>query len=68
MASRRRDYLSELEQLVLLAVLHLGDEAYGARIRKTLAEGVGRSVSIATIYVSLGRLEERGLVRSWMSA
>lgn len=64
---RKRDYLSEFEQLVMLAVLQLGDDAYGATIRQVLAGDARRKVSIATIYVALGRLEERGLVRSWMS-
>ncbi len=63
----KRDYLSEFEQLVMLAVLQLGDDAYGAGIRQVLDETAARTVSIATIYVALGRLEERGLVRSWMS-
>lgn len=63
----KRDYLSELEQLAMLAVVQLGDDAYGARIRAILDDAAHRSVSIATIYVALGRLEERGLVRSWMS-
>lgn len=62
-----RSYLSEFEQLVMLAVLQLGGDAYGAGIRQVLDESADRSVSIATIYVALGRLEERGLVRSWMS-
>lgn len=63
-----RDYLSEFEQLVMLAVLQLGDEAYGTRLRKVLATSARRNVSIATIYVALGRLERRGLVRSGHSA
>ena len=62
-----RSYLSEFEQLAMLAVLRLGDEAYGAMIRRVLEEDADRPVSIATIYVALGRLEKRGLVRSWMS-
>ena len=63
----KRSYLKEFEQLVLLSVLRLGSEAYGGKIREDLEETAGRSVSVATIYVALSRLEQRGLVRSWMS-
>ena len=62
-----RAYLREFEQLVLLSVLRLGDEAHGGRIRRDLEETAGRSVSVATIYVALSRMERRGFVRSWMS-
>ena len=51
----------------MLAVLQLGEDAYGAKIRRVLDRTAGRTVSIATIYVALGRLQDRGLVRSWMS-
>lgn len=61
-----RTQLGDLEELVLLAVLRLGEEAYGARIREELRERAGRSASIGTIYVTLMRLEEKGLARSWM--
>jgi len=62
-----RTYLSEFEQLVMLATLQLGEDAYGAPIRQVLAASARREVSIATIYVALGRLEQRGFVRSEMS-
>lgn len=62
-----RSYLSDMEQLVLLSVLRLGPDAAGARIRQELEDHADRSVAVATIYVTLGRLEQRGLVRSWMS-
>jgi len=55
-----------LEELVLLAVLQLREGAWGARIREVLGEKGGRPVSISTIYVTLMRLEEKGMVRSWM--
>jgi len=58
--------LGDLEELVLLALLRLGDDAYGGSIRQELAERAGREVSISTVYVTLMRLEEKGLVRSWM--
>ena len=58
--------LGDLEELVLLAVLRLGEDAHGALVRDTLVEDAGRSVSISTIYVTMMRMEEKGLVRSWM--
>jgi DNA-binding PadR family transcriptional regulator len=61
-----RSQLGDLEELVLLAALRLGEDAYGARLRAELRERAGRSVSISTIYVTLMRLEEKGLARSWM--
>ena len=59
-------HLGDLEELVLLSVLRLKDDAYGARIRSALVDSAGRSVSISTIYVTLMRMEEKGYVRSWM--
>ncbi|HSG07726.1 MAG TPA: helix-turn-helix transcriptional regulator [Longimicrobiales bacterium] len=58
--------LGDLEELVLLAVLRLGDQAYGASIREELTAQADRSVSISTVYVTLMRMEEKGLSRSWM--
>ena len=62
-----RAYLREFEQLVLLSVLRLGDDAYGSKIRHDLEETAHRAVAVATIYVALSRMEQRGFVRSWMS-
>jgi DNA-binding PadR family transcriptional regulator len=56
--------LGELEQIVMLAVLRLGGNAYGAAIQRELEERAGRAVTIATIYVTLTRLEGKGLVAS----
>ena len=56
--------LGELQQLTMLAVLRLGSEAYGARIRQELKAVAGRVVSISAIYVTLVRLEDQGLVKS----
>ena len=60
-------YLGEFEQLLLLAVLRLGSEAYGADIARDLDERAGRSVSRGALYTSLDRLEDKGLVR-WKAA
>ena len=59
--------LGEFEQLVLLALAHLGDSAYGLTIRQEIAERSGRTVSIAAIYAVLGRLERARYVASWLS-
>jgi DNA-binding PadR family transcriptional regulator len=56
--------LGEFEQLTLLAVLRLGDEAYGVTIRRAIEQGTGRDVSSGAVYTTLARLERRGLVSS----
>jgi DNA-binding PadR family transcriptional regulator len=48
----------------MLAVARLGEGAYGAAIRDELARVAGRSVTVPTVYVTLIRLEQEGLVRS----
>lgn len=59
------DHLGDLEELMLLAVLRLGEDAHGGSIRDELEELADRSVSISTVYVTLMRLEEKGYARSW---
>jgi DNA-binding PadR family transcriptional regulator len=56
-------YLGEFEQLLLLAVLRLGLEAYGAEIARELERRAGRTVSRGALYTSLDRLEDKGLLR-----
>ena len=57
-------YLGEFEQLILFAVVELGDEAYGGAIREAIERRTGRVVSSGAIYTTLGRLAERNLVAS----
>jgi PadR family transcriptional regulator, regulatory protein PadR len=56
-------YLGEFEQLVLLAILRLGDEAYGMKIRQELG-AAGRSASLGAVYITLERLEEKTYLSS----
>lgn len=56
--------LGDLQQLAMLAVARLGDDAYGAAIRDELLRVAGRSASVQTVWVTLVRLEKRGLVAS----
>ncbi|MDR3701563.1 MAG: helix-turn-helix transcriptional regulator [Candidatus Sulfopaludibacter sp.] len=60
-------YLGEFEQIVLLAVLRLGDGAYGVPIRQEIAERAGRPVTVGALYATLDRLESKGLVHSWFA-
>jgi PadR family transcriptional regulator PadR len=60
----QRDHLGEFEQLVLLAILRLRDDAYGMRIRRELEERAGRATSIGALYLTLERLEQKGFVES----
>jgi len=61
-----RDTLGEFEQLVLLAILHLGEDVYGVPIVDEIARRTGREVAPAAVYVTLRRLEEKGMLASWM--
>jgi DNA-binding PadR family transcriptional regulator len=56
--------LGEFELMLLLAVVRLGDDAYGVGIRRAIEEQTGRNVSAGAVYTTLGRLEARGLVSS----
>ena len=56
--------LGEFEQLVLLALMRLGPDAYGAAIRREIEARTGRDLAISAVYVTLYRLEVKGLVRS----
>ncbi|HVQ23796.1 MAG TPA: helix-turn-helix transcriptional regulator [Planctomycetota bacterium] len=59
-----REFLGELEEMVLLAVLRLGADAYGASVLRELDEQAGRDVPRGSVYVTLDRLEEKGLIQS----
>ena len=56
--------LGEFEQMILFALMSLGDDAYGASIRREIVERTGREVSAGAVYTVLDRLEMRGLVAS----
>ena len=57
-------FLGEFEQFVLLAILKLNEQAYGARIRQLLADEIERDVSIGALYTTLERLEKKGMLTS----
>src|SRR6185436_6429151 len=60
--------LGQFEQLVLTAVLSLREEAYGVSIHSRIEElAAPKAVSLGAVYVTLDRLEDKGLVTSWLS-
>ena len=58
------DILGEFEQVVLLALGRLGEEAYGTRIRSEIADRAAREVTIGSLYSALDRMERKGYVSS----
>jgi DNA-binding PadR family transcriptional regulator len=64
----RPDSLGQFEQLVLTAILTLRDEAYGVTIHSKVQElARPKRISLGAVYVTLDRLEDKGLVGSWLS-
>ena len=60
----RRAHLGELEQIVLLAILRLGEDAYGVPIGLEIEQRTGRALTVGALYRTLDRLEAKGYVSS----
>lgn len=58
------EYPGEFEVMVMLAVLRLGEDAYGWTVAQELEDVAGRSVSSGALYTTLSRLEQKGFLRS----
>ena len=58
--------LGEFEYVILTAAARLGKEAYGAAVRDEIETVAGRKCSIGALYTTLDRLEQKGLLRTWM--
>ena len=61
-----KSFLGEFEQMLLLAILQAGDNAYGVEVRRELEDATGRTVSMGAFYTTLDRLETKGYLR-WTS-
>jgi PadR family transcriptional regulator, regulatory protein PadR len=59
-----RESLGHFELLVMLALLRQGEEAYGVPIADAIAQSTGKQVILASVYNTLERLEQKGLVKS----
>ena len=58
--------VGEFEHFVLLALVRLGNGAFGASIRREIRERTGRDASDGTIYMTLGRLEKKKMIASYI--
>jgi PadR family transcriptional regulator, regulatory protein PadR len=62
------DSVGQFEQVVMTAILTLGENAYGVTIHRKVGElSHPRSVSLGAVYVTLDRLEDKGFISSWLS-
>jgi PadR family transcriptional regulator PadR len=58
--------LGEFEYLLLATAVRLGEDAYGAAIRKEIEVAVGRRCSLGALYTTLDRLETKAFITTWM--
>ncbi len=61
---RKREYLGQMELMVLLAAIRPAGDAYGVQICREIFEKSGREVALASVYAALERLETKGLLIS----
>ena len=61
-----KTYLGEFEELVLLTIATLGEDAYGISIQQDIELRCNRTISIGALHSTIARLEEKGFLKSWM--
>jgi len=61
-----KGYIGELEELVLLTVAVLGDDAYGVPIKEQIEQRASRTMSLGALHSTIGRLEEKGFLKSYL--
>ncbi len=59
-----RNFVGEFEEIVLLTVMKLAEEAYGVAIKKDIEDNLGRTVSIGALHTALQRMTDKGLINS----
>ena len=61
-----KGYIGEFEELVLLTIASLGEQAYGVAIKEDIENRSERSISIGALHSTITRVEEKGLLKSWL--
>ena len=66
MVKKKKEFLGDLEEIILLAIVGLGGESYGVPIYEKVSEAIERFTSLGAIYAALDRLEQKGFISSRM--
>jgi PadR family transcriptional regulator, regulatory protein PadR len=61
-----KGYIGEFEELVLLTIASLSERAYGVGIKEDIEKRADRTISIGALHSTITRLEEKGLIKSWL--
>ena len=61
-----KGYIGEFEELVLLTIASLGENAYGVAIKEDIEMRADRSISLGALHSTITRLEEKKFIRSWL--
>lgn len=61
-----KGFLGEFEELVLLTVAVLGDDAYGVSIKEDIEKRSGRKLSLGALHATISRLEDKGFLKSYL--
>lgn len=61
-----KGYIGEFEELVLLTIAALDEDAYGVGIKEDIEKRTDRTISIGALHSTITRLEEKGLIKSWL--
>ena len=61
-----KGFIGEFEELVLLTIAVLGDDAYGVTIKEEIEERASRGISIGALHSTIARLEDKGFLKSYL--
>ncbi|MEO1051196.1 MAG: PadR family transcriptional regulator [Bacteroidota bacterium] len=61
-----KGFIGEFEELVLLTIAGLGDDAYGVSVKQDIEQRTTRKISIGALHSTITRLEEKGFIKSWL--
>ena len=64
---KQKDALGQFEQLMMTALVLLGEQAYTLSVQAKASELADRDVSLGAVYVTLDRMEDKGYVESWLA-
>lgn len=61
-----KGFIGEFEELVMLTIASLGPDSYGVSVKEEIEKRANRSISIGALHSTITRLEEKGMIRSWL--